>query len=398
VALKPGKKVPIARLGQIAAGLLSLTLAPALIAQPVQPRLTPIVAAVLCAPQPVPGSDGAMHLLYELRIENITDGAFALRRITVSDEAGTALARLDEQAIATHFSLGGRRGSERSVLGPSQFGIAFLHVTIAAGATTPTSLRHVIDGHSEKAGADFSIRGAVTPVNGAGPASLAAPLHGEGYVVGDGCCDSIRHVRALLPLDGQFHLAQRFAIDWEQIDAGGRVFRGDPRSVRSYRIYGQPVYAVADGTVVAARNDLGDQVPGKLSDGLPLDEADGNFAIIGIAPGVYALYAHMRQGSVSVIAGGRVRRGEQIGNVGNTGNTQAPHLHFQLMDAPSALAANGVPYVFDSYRITAVDEAGTTDFDRAEATGVPMSLTTLKPPARGQGSLPLDLSVVSWSR
>jgi murein DD-endopeptidase MepM/ murein hydrolase activator NlpD len=91
-----------------------------------------------------------------------------------------------------------------------------------------------------------------------------------------------------------------------------------------------------------------------------------------------------------------VRRGEQIGNVGNTGNTQAPHLHFQLMDAPSALAANGVPYVFDSFRVTAVDVAGTADFDRAEATGAPMSLTTLKPAVHGEGTLPLDLSVVSW--
>jgi hypothetical protein len=363
----------------------------------VPPQLTPIVAEVLAAPQAVTDPHGARHLLYELRIENITDGPFALKRITTTDDKGTVLARLEEPAIAARFSLGGRRGSERSVLESSQFGVAFVHVTIPAGASLPASLRHVIDGHSHKAGADFSIHGAPTPVDARSPASLAAPLHGEGYVAADGCCDSIRHVRALLPLDGRFYLAQRFAIDWEQVDASGRVLRGDPRSVRSYRIYGQPVYAVADGTVVAARNDLHDQLPGKLPEGLPLDEADGNFAIIAIAPGVYALYAHMRQGSVSVDAGRQVQRGEQIGAVGNTGNTQAPHLHFQLMDAPSALAANGVPYVFDSFRVTAVDAAGTADFDRAEATGVPMSLTPLKPAVRALGTLPLDLSVVSWS-
>ena len=43
-----------------------------------------------------------------------------------------------------------------------------------------------------------------------------------GYVAADGCCDSIRHVRAALPIDGRFHLAQRYALDWERID-GDRV-------------------------------------------------------------------------------------------------------------------------------------------------------------------------------
>ena len=139
-------------------------------------------------------------------------------------------------------------------------------------------------------------------------------------------------------------------------------------------------------------------LPGKLPAGLPLDEADGNFAIVRLGKGVYALYAHMRRDSVRVHVGEQVRQGEQIGNVGNTGNTQAPHLHFQLMDAPSALASNGIPYVFESYLITAVDPAGTADFDRAEAQGTPMTLAPKAPPILARRSLPLDLSVVSWGK
>ena len=104
----------------------------------------------------------------------------------------------------------------------------------------------------------------------------------------------------------------------------------------------------------------------------------------------------MRRGTVKVSAGARVHQGEQIGNVGNSGNTQAPHLHFQLMDRPDALAANGLPYVFASYRITAVDQAGTEDFDRAELTGTPLTLTRSNPPIEAQHSLPLDLSIVTW--
>ena len=180
------------------------------------------------------------------------------------------------------------------------------------------------------------------------------------------------------------------------MDDAGRIFTGDPKSVQSYRIYGQPVFAVADGEVVAARNDLEDQVPGALPKGLPLDQADGNFAIIKLREGVYALYAHMRRDTVKVSAGARVHRGEQIGNVGNSGNTQAPHLHFQLMDRADALAANGLPYVFASYRVTAVDQAGTEDFDRAELTGTPLALTHSNPPIEAKQSLPLDLAIVTW--
>jgi len=359
-------------------------------------QLTPLAADVLAPPQAVRGSDGAKHLVYEVRIANLTDKRFTLKQIEVLDARGATLRQLNAQTIGTRLSLGGRRGSESDALEGYQFGVAFLHVIIPDGTPVPASLTHAVAGYSERIGSDISMRIAETRVNAAEPTALAAPLQGAGYAAADGCCDTIRHVRALLTLDGRFCLAQRFAIDWEQVDDAGRIFIGDPKSVQSYRIYGQPVFAVAAGDVVAARNDLEDQLPGALPKGLPLDQADGNFAIIKLREGVYALYAHMRRGTVRVSAGARVHQGEQIGNVGNSGNTQAPHLHFQLMDRADALAANGLPYVFASYRVTAVDQAGTEDFDRAELTGTPLALTHSNPPIEAKQSLPLDLAIVTW--
>jgi hypothetical protein len=303
---------------------------------------------------------------------------------------------LGTASIGARFSLGGRRGSESSELGPFQYGVVFVHVAVEHNAPVPTTLAHVIEGSSDQMSTDLSMRLAETSVIVRDAPALGPPLRGHGYVAADGCCDSIRHVRALLPLNGIFYLSQRFAIDWEQIDDEGRLFRGDPKNPHSYHIYGRPVLAVADAVVVASRNDLSDQVPGKLPEGLPIDEADGNFAILDVGGGAYALYAHMQRGSVRVQAGDRVRRGDQIGSVGNTGNSQAPHLHFQMMDAPSGLASNGIPYVFDTFLVTAVDEAGTADFDRAEATGSPLTLTPRVPPTDSKKVLPLDLSVVDW--
>jgi hypothetical protein len=366
-------------------------------AEPDSVHLTPLVADVLSPPHAVPGSDRRTHLVYEIRVANATDKRISLKRIAVVDgRAGTILATLGVTEIGGRFSLGGNRGHESTELGPFQFGVVFMHVALERSAPLPAALAHIVDASFEPPSTDLSMRLAETPVIATAPPALAAPLRGRGYIAGDGCCDAIRHVRALLSLNGSFHLSQRFAIDWERIDDERRILRGDPRDTRSYHIYGAPVLAVTDATVVASRNDLPDQPPGKLPAGLPIDEADGNFAILDIGGGAYALYAHMQPGSVRVRAGDRVRRGDQIGSVGNSGNTQAPHLHFQMMDGPSGFASNGIPYVFDAFVVTAVDEAGTADFDRAEATGSPLTLTPRVPPTHSEKTLPLDLSIVDW--
>ncbi|WP_407531120.1 M23 family metallopeptidase [Methylobacterium oryzisoli] len=325
------------------------------------------------------------------------DGRFDVKRLAVLDgSSGRPLLVLDRGAIGQRLSLGGRRGSEAASLGASQFGVVFLHVGLDPGARIPATLIHEIDGFAEPLKTDLSMQIAETPVIDEPLPVLAAPLRGGGYVAGDGCCDSIRHVRALLPLNGAFRLAQRFAIDWERIDGENRIVRGDLKDVRSYRIYGEPVLAVADGAVVGARDDLPDQVPGALPPNLPIAEADGNFVVIDIGGGAFVLYAHLRPGRVRVRVGERVRRGEPIGEVGNSGNSQAPHLHLHVMDHASGLLANGLPYVFESYTISASDEAGTADFDRAEATGSPLTLTPRSPPLAVRHALPLDLSVVDW--
>jgi murein DD-endopeptidase MepM/ murein hydrolase activator NlpD len=99
-----------------------------------------------------------------------------------------------------------------------------------------------------------------------------------------------------------------------------------------------------------------------------------------------------------VKAGAKVKRGDVLGKVGNTGNTQAPHLHLHVMDGPSPLQSNGIPYVFDSFKLVAIDKAGTADFDKAEATGSPLTLTPVWPHQVLSRVLPLDLTVVEFSR
>ena len=84
-------------------------------------------------------------------------------------------------------------------------------------------------------------------------------------------------------------------------------------------INGQPVYAVADGIVYTAK---------------ALTTSYGNYIIILYDNGLYTLYAHGQAGSIRVSEGQRVTQGQQIMNVGSTGNSTGPHLHFEVRTSP----------------------------------------------------------------
>jgi murein DD-endopeptidase MepM/ murein hydrolase activator NlpD len=137
-------------------------------------------------------------------------------------------------------------------------------------------------------------------------------------------------------------------------------------------------------------------VPGKFPENLPIEQADGNHVILDLGNGNYALYAHMKPGSVRVHAGQTVTPGQVIGLVGNSGNTIAPHLHFQLMNRPLSLASNGLPYEINAFQITAISP-GTKEFDEAEANGTPLAVKPLTPPDHVTNALPLDQLIISFA-
>lgn len=69
----------------------------------------------------------------------------------------------------------------------------------------------------------------------------------------------------------------------------------------------------------------------------------GNHVIVE-QDGVYAVHAHLRRGSVTVAVGDPVEVGHPVGEVGNSGNTSEPHLHFHLMDRARPTAGAGIPF------------------------------------------------------
>src|SRR4029079_7984120 len=94
---------------------------------------------------------------------------------------------------------------------------------------------------------------------------------------------------------------------------------------------------------------LKEQVPGKLPADATIHMAAGHHVVVDIGAGGFAFYAHMQPGSVRVKVGDKVKPGQVLGLLGNSGNTNTPHLHFHVMDGPSPLLSNGLPYVFTSF-------------------------------------------------
>ena len=164
----------------------------------------------------------------------------------------------------------------------------------------------------------------------------------------------------MIGLNGQLQPSERFAIDWIKIGKDGRVFTGDKSNPESWAGYGSRVLAVGDGVVSVARDGQQNQTPGKMPD-LSFAEAPGNYVTIALDGGVTAVYAHLVPGSVKVKVGDRVKAGDVIGLLGNTGATIAPHLHFHVVNGPVGMASDGYPYVLRSFSLAgqAKDEPST---------------------------------------
>lgn len=116
--------------------------------------------------------------------------------------------------------------------------------------------------------------------------------------------------------------------------------------------YGADVLAVADGVVRDVRDgqlEHAPLTPQPEPESLTAHGLFGNYVVLEIAPGAFATYAHLQRGSVRVHAGETVRRGDLLGRLGQSGNSGAPHLHFQLSNAATFEGAEGLPFLFDHF-------------------------------------------------
>jgi hypothetical protein len=252
--------------------------------------MTPLLIAAQNAPIPFLGSDNQTHLVYELQVTNFSSGQALVQAVKVVGD-GKVLASLDSVTIADRLQPAGRRDTS-ATMAPSEQALLFLHVALPADAPIPRRLVHGISAYLDAAPPgrqEVSENGGETPVGQAEVVVIGPPLRGERFISADSCCDSSRHTRAALPVNGQVFLAQRFAVDWEQLNPEGHIYTGGQSDLASYTIYGHEVLAVADAVVVAVIDGLPNQPPGKMPSNIAIEEADGNSIVLDLGSGRYAL-------------------------------------------------------------------------------------------------------------
>jgi Peptidase family M23 len=384
---------------QLAAALLALICSVA-----AKDRFTPVVVSTLTSTAtPVLGTDGEQHIVYELVITNTNGTPATLNKVSVLDasDQSKVIASFQGKDLLSRLRLVLGGAAKSPNIEQSTTRLFLIDISLPADAPIPSRLTHRFD---LLAGAGPASASAVALDYVAAPIDIARklrvispPLRGQHWVDTNGCCaPGGVHRASGLPVNGDIYFAQRFAIDWMQLDNAGRLVHGDSADVRNYTCYGADILAVADGNVIETQNDLDDQKPGTLPDPktITIDNVDGNHVILDLGDGVYAFYAHMQKDGVAVHVGDHVKRGQVLGKLGNTGNTSAPHLHFQLMDGPSALGAQGIPYVIDAFQLAG--EVNKAQFDAAPGVEGDWSKGLLPAPSPRQNQFPMDLNVVNF--
>ncbi|HEY6666513.1 MAG TPA: M23 family metallopeptidase [Propionibacteriaceae bacterium] len=156
----------------------------------------------------------------------------------------------------------------------------------------------------------------------ADPVAIDPPLAGEWAMLAGGRSALISH-HYRTPIVSN-------AVDFVRLDQEGRGHDGDPKREKSWYGFGEPVLSPADGTVVSVSDVHPDEPVGNTGQ----KPSYGNHILLDIGGGHYAVLAHLQQGSARVSQRERVRLGQQIAAVGDSGDSLVPHLHFQVQDSP----------------------------------------------------------------
>lgn len=306
------------------------------------------------------------QLVYELHLTNFSSGPLELDRLVIkAGDNDTPLKAYAGDELAKAIDLVGPPEANARIIPPGRRAVVYIGAPVPAAFPRGSISHSLTLSKIDTDDADFTISGGTATPESAALPRLSPPLRGGPWVAVYEPSMERGHRRVFYATEGSATLPGRFAIDWMKVDKGGKLSSGDANIPANHYGFGADVLAVADGTIVALRNDVADPatVSGRPRPGIA--DASGNFVMLDIGGGRIATYEHLKQGT-PVAVGDRVKAGQVVGFLGFTGQASAPHLHFHLADRPSILGAEGQPYVVTS--LTRLGQYATIDsFFRGEA-------------------------------
>jgi hypothetical protein len=336
---------------------------------------------------------GKWHLVYELHVANFGTWDCQLTHVEVltNGVSSKSLASFPDTGLGSMMYHPGLEGAgktvepgKKTIIAPGVLAVVYMWVTLDRLDDVPQVIRHRIVMKIGDYPEAITLEGVPITVNRNPVVIISSPLRGEDWLAANGPSNVSIHRRALIPINGHAYISQRFAIDWVQLYPDGKTFRGDSKDNRNYRAYGTEIHAVADGVVTDTKDGIQQNVPNeKPAVPITLETIGGNNVIMQIGDGLFAFYAHMQPGSLRVKVGEKVRRGDVLGLLGNSGNSSEPHLHFHICNASFELACEGLPYAFASYEL--LGNGWTWK-----------SADSHEPPAKQEMEIPLENDVVRF--
>ncbi len=331
---------------------------------PPAPGNDPLYMRVVATPYPPEAQilDGAghRHSAYELYVTNFGKTPLKITKLDVQgkdDDKVVVNQPASGKQLAAMFvpATGGDASKPNDPsLKPGETGIFFIFADWIPDQGDPDTFETAItiEQHGERSGSG-TIHAAALEINQDDPIVIRSPLRGKNWLAANGPSNTSAHRRAMLPINGQPHIGQRYAIDWIQLGGDGNSFTGDKRKNSSYHAWDQEIHAVANGKIVAVKDGIPENVPnsGQIAVPITYETLAGNHIIQDLGDGHFAAYAHLRPGTLKVKVGETVQAGSVLAHLGNTGNSSEPHLHFQVCDAPSFPASEGLPFAINGFTL-----------------------------------------------
>ena len=325
------------------------------LAQNPSPGPIPVPVEIQIPVPPTPfASKGQIHYVYEIHLTNFArrGRALTLSKAEVRSDQGKLLASYGAEDLNKRLFQPGvtESGAELRRLDSGRRAVLFAWVSVDERQPRPASLQHRFVIEVEGVAGDNTVECCQAAIALDPPLVIGPPLRGAGWLAANGPSDaSAEHRKALMTVNGQAHIAQRFAIDWIQFGKDGQMASGKGSENRDFFGYGAEVLAVARGRVCDVKDGIPENKPESLAVPITLETIAGNHVCLDLGNGHYAHYAHLQPGSIRVKIGDRVKPGQVLGLLGNSGNSDAPHLHFHITDGPALLVSEGLPYLLESF-------------------------------------------------
>jgi hypothetical protein len=352
--------------------------------QPQEYYDVPINIKAPVEPIPVKGADGKRYLVYHLFLTNLGFSDLTLKSVEVSDATRkNVLVRYAGKELTDYYRFRTLLPTPpRTEMPNKQYprqissgrtGVLFFWLTVDSPAAIPASLRHrfVFESNplikllrgfaSDREGGDMILDYYNVLVSSDKPVVIGAPLRGGDWRCSGGPAYNTYHQYLGIRV-GRVTIAQRFACDFQKVDKEGNILPNpfpDEITNKMFYGYGAEVLAVGDGKVVFVKDGIPENVPqasGEIKPAVPLTRETnaGNWVAIDLGNNRYAFYAHLQPNSIRVKDGDKVRKGQVIALLGNSGNAVGPHLHFHVgneyrLNGGDFNGNEGLPFVFDSF-------------------------------------------------